>query len=90
MNKKRRKLRSVKHIALSATFAERAKQEMQRALKWIGHLDLCLHAHELDFLNDLTTFSKPLKDTSDLFSYSLSMTSTIPLIKMCIRKNTAQ
>jgi len=26
MNKKRRKLRSVKHIALSATFAERAEK----------------------------------------------------------------
>jgi len=63
------------------------EREVQSALKRIGRLDLCLHAHELDFLKELATFLKPFKDMSDLFSCSLPMLSTIPLIKMRIRKN---
>jgi len=38
MNKKRKKLRSVKHIALSATFAERAKKEKRKKLRRVKYI----------------------------------------------------
>ena len=63
------------------------EREVQTTLKQIGHLDLCLHEDELDFLKQPKAFLKPFKDMSDLFSCSLPMLSVIPLINMRIRKN---
>ena len=62
------------------------KREVQNTIKRIGRVDICLHEDEIDFLSELVTFLKPFQDLTDLFSCSMPTLSTIPLVKMHIRK----
>jgi len=62
------------------------KREVQNALKRIGRAELSLHEDELDFIVELISFLKPFRTISDLFSLSTPTLSTVPLIKMRIRK----
>jgi len=62
------------------------KREVQNSLKRIGRAELSLHEDELDFIVELISFLKPFRTLSDLFSLSTPTLSTVPLIKMRIRK----
>ena len=63
------------------------KDVVQNLLKRIGHAELCLHIDEIDFLNELLLFLKPLEYFTDLFSLSAPSLSIIPLMKTRIKKN---
>jgi len=62
------------------------KREVQNSLKRIGQAELSLHEDELDFIMELVSFLKPFRSLSDLISLPTPTLSTVPLIKMRIRK----
>lgn len=62
------------------------QREVQNSLKLIGRADLALHADELDFIHELVTLLKPFRALTEMFSLTAPTLSTIPLIKVRIRK----
>lgn len=57
--------------------------EVQNALKRIGQAQLCIHAHELDMLQQLGKFLKEFETFTDLVS---TASPTLSLMELKIRK----
>lgn len=62
------------------------QREVENSLKRIGRADLSLHEDELDFIKELITLLKPFQALTEIFSLTAPTLSTIPLIKIRVRK----
>jgi len=60
--------------------------EVQNALKKIGHVELCLHADEIDMVKQLVTFLKEFQLLTELVSTSGPTLSFVSLAELKIRK----
>lgn len=60
--------------------------EVNNTLKRCGYLPLCLNHDELNFLAELVVFLKPFCLLTELFSSSFPSLSTVPLLKLKIKK----